>query len=132
METRSVADLQVFVEQGNKEAKRELAKRFLEGKDVDKNESKAVSLLEECVTLGDSHAMLALAKCCALGYGMEQNVERAEALISEASIRKNKDAKTLVKLINEWKGKERVDLASLFLRTLSHSQNSFQMHECLL
>ena len=65
------------------EAKRESARRLLEGDGVDKDEVKAVSLLEDCVAHGDADAMMMLAKCCALGRGIEHNAERAEALVSE-------------------------------------------------
>ena len=68
--------------QEDMEAKREMARRLMEGDGVDKDEAKAVSLLEECVAHGDTDAMVMLAKCCALGRGMEHNAERAEALVS--------------------------------------------------
>ena len=69
-----------------------MARRLLEGDGVDKDEAKAVSLLEDCVAHGDADAMVMLAKCCALGRGMEHNAERAEALVSDAS-KKGKSAK---------------------------------------
>ena len=94
-------------------AKREMAKRLLEGDGVDKDEAKAVSLLEDCVAHGDADAMLVLAKCCALGRDMEHNAERAEALVSEAAEKGNHEARILLQLINDWKGDERIDLERL-------------------
>ena len=115
MEKQSITELNVFVAQGNIQAKRELARRLVDGEGVDKDEAKAVSLLQECVALGYTDAMLMLAKCCALGWGMEQNARRAETLVSDAAKRKNKEAQSLTKLINDWKGKERIDLSGLFM-----------------
>ena len=95
------------------EAKRESARRLLEGDGVDKDEVKAVSLLEDCVAHGDADAMMMLAKCCALGCGMKHNAERAEALVSEATEKGNDEARILLRLINDWKRKQRIDLKSL-------------------
>ena len=80
---------------------------------VDKNEEKAVALLEDYVALGDAEAMVMLAKCCALGLGMEYNVKRAESLISEAAKRGNEEARRLIGDIDEWKGKESINLMGL-------------------
>ena len=99
--------------QEDMEAKREMARRLMEGDGVDKDEAKAVSLLEDCVAHGDADAMVMLAKCCALGRGMEHNAERAEALVSEAAEKGNHEARILLQLINDWKGKQRVDLERL-------------------
>ena len=95
------------------EVKRESARRLMEGDGVDKDEAKAVSLLEDCVAHGDADAMLMLAKCCALARGMEHNAERAEALVSDASKKGNDEARILLQLINEWKGKEAIELVGL-------------------
>ena len=95
------------------EAKREMIGQLLKGDGVEKDEAKAVSLLEDCVADGDADAMLMLAKCCALGRGMEHNAERAEALVSEAAEKGNDEARILMKLISNWKGKETIDLRSL-------------------
>ena len=95
---------------GDIQTKRELAKRLMKGEGINKNETQAVILLEECAALGDADAMLMLAKCCALGCGMEQNAGRAKALISEASLKGNKEASSLMKLINEFKEKEGADM----------------------
>ena len=90
-----------------------MARRLMEGDGVDKDEAKAVSLLEECVAHGDADTMLMLAKCCALGRGMEHNAERAEALVSEAAEKGNDEARVLLQLINDWKGKESIVLEGL-------------------
>ena len=92
------------------EAKKEMARQLMEGDGVDKDEAKAVSLLEDCVAHGDADAMVMLAKCCALGLGMEHNAERAEALVSEAAEKGNDEARILLKLISDWKGNEYIDL----------------------
>ena len=99
--------------QEDMEAKREMARRLMEGDGVDKDEAKAVSLLEDCVAHGDADAMVMLAKCCALGCGMEHNAKRAEALVSEAAKKGNKKARILLQLINDWKGNEHIDLSGL-------------------
>ena len=98
-----------------------MARRLVEGDGVDKDEAKAVSLLEDCVTHGDADAMVMLVKCCALALGMEHDAERAEALVSEAAEKGNDEARIMLQLINEWKGEERIDLKGLqkcFLKEL--------------
>ena len=97
------------VTQTDTKAKREMARRLMEGDDVDKDEAKAVSFLEDCVAYGDANAMVMLAKCCALGRGMEHNAERAKALLSEAAEKRNHEARFLLQLINDWRGKESID-----------------------
>ena len=104
----------VLEAQGDTDAKRELARKLMEGKRAPQNQSKAVALLEDCVTLGDADAMLMLAKCCALGHGMEHNAERAESLISDASNKGNEDAQCLMELINKRKGQRAVYLGGMF------------------
>ena len=99
--------------QGGIEAKKEMAGQLMERDGVDKNEEKAVSLLEDCVTHGDVDAMVMLAKCCAFGRGMEYDVKRAEALLSDAAKKENDEARILMKLINEWNGKDSIDLKSM-------------------
>ena len=108
-----MAELENRAACSSREAKREMARRLLEGDGVDKDEAKAVSLLEDCVAHGDADAMVMLAKCCAIGRGMEHNAERAEALVSEAAEKGNHEARILLQLINDWKGKQRVDLERL-------------------
>ena len=114
VKAQSVDELDVLVGQGDMDAKRELAIRLMEGNGVPQNHPKAVALLEDCVALGDADAMLMLAKCCALGHGMEHNAERAQSLIFEAANKGNKEALSLMKLINEWKGKDSINMSSLF------------------
>ena len=119
--TQGAASLDDSATQEDMEAKREMAKRLMEGDGVDKDEAKAVSLLEDCVAHGDTDAMVMLAKWCALGCGIEHNAERAEALVSEAAEKGNHEAHILLQLINEWKGEERIDLKGLqkcFLKEL--------------
>ena len=94
-------------------ANREMAWRLLNGYGADKDEEKAVSLLEDCVARCDVDAMVMLAKCCALGRGIEHDAKRAEALLSDAAKKGNDEARFLMKLINEWKGKESIDLGCL-------------------
>ena len=87
----------------------------MEGDGVDKDETKAVSLLEDCVARGDAHAMVVLANCCALARGMEHNAERAEALIKESAEKGNQEAQSLMEVINDCKGKESIFLSGLLL-----------------
>ena len=108
-----MAELKVFVGQGDIRAKKEMARRLLEGEGVDKDEGKAVSLLEDCVAHGDTDAMVMLAKCCALGRGMERDAERAEALLFDAAKRGNDEALVLTKYISEWKEEHSVSLTGL-------------------
>ena len=96
------------------EAKREMARRVLEGDGVNKDEAKAVSILEDCVAHGDADAMLMLAKCCALARGMEQDKGRAQTLISESAKQGNDEARKLMQVINNWKGGECDGLHTLF------------------
>ena len=93
-------------------AERELARRLMEGDGVDKDEAMAVSLLGDCAAHGDTDAMVMLAKCCALGCEIEQNAELAEVLLSDAAEKGNHEARILLQLINDWKGKESIDLGS--------------------
>ena len=113
VKAQSVDELDVLVAQGDMDAKRELAIRLMKGNGVPQNQSKAVALLEDCVALGDADAMLMLAKCCAFGHGMERNTERAESLISEAAEKEDDEAYTLMWLINDWKGKDTIDMSCL-------------------
>ena len=110
--TQSVANLDDSATQGDMDAKRELARRLMEGDGVDKDEAKAVSLLEDCVAHGDADAMVMLAKWCALARGMKYDAGRAEALVSEAAKKGNHEARILLRFINDWKGKQRIDLKS--------------------
>ena len=93
------------------EAKREMAKRLLDGDAVDKDQAKAVPILEDCVALGDADAMVMLAECCALAHGVEYNAERAEELVSDAADKGNHEARILMQLINHWKGQQRFSMS---------------------
>ena len=95
------------------EAKREMAKRLLDGDAVDKDEAKAVPILEDCVALGDADAMVMLAKCCALAHGMEHNAERAEELLSDAAQKGNHKARLSMVFINHWKGLKHISFGGL-------------------
>ena len=110
---QSVEELQKSAAKGHKKEKRELARRLMEGDGMDEDEAKAVSLLEDCVDRGDTSAMLTLARYCAFGLGINQNPERAEALVSDAAKKRNDEARILMKLINDWKGKQSIDLDGL-------------------
>ena len=108
--TQGAATVDDSATQEDLEANRELARRLLEGDGVDKDEAMAVSLLGDCAARGDADAMVMLAKCCALGCEIEQNAELAEALVSDAAENGNDEARFLLRLINDWKGKESIDL----------------------
>ena len=62
--------------------KKEFARRLMIGKEVEKDEVKAVRLLKECAEDGDAEAMLMLGECCALGRGVKHNSERGETFSS--------------------------------------------------
>ena len=115
VKAQSVDELEDLMEQGDTDAKRELAIRLMKGKGVPQNHPKAVALLEDCVALGDTDAMVVLAQCCALGRGMEHNAERAESLICEAANKGNHEAQSLMELINDWKGQQSIDLGCLIM-----------------
>ena len=109
----TVTELIELAEQGMSQIDREMEWRLLKRGFFDKDKTKAVPLLEDGVAHGDINAMVMLAKCCALGRGMEHDAERAEALLSDAAKKGNNEARILMKLINEWKGKEFIDLEGL-------------------
>ena len=114
MKAPSAKRIRTLVEQGDMDAKRELARKLMRGKGFHRNEPKAVALLEDCVAIGDTEAMLMLAKYCALGHGMEHDAERAESLICEAANKGNDEAQCLMELINNLKGKESIGMSCLF------------------
>ena len=114
MKTQSVAELEGSAAKGNGDAKRELARRLMEGEGTDKNEEKAVILLEDCVAHGDPEAMVMLAKCLAFGCGTRKSAERAELLIIDASKKENTKALSLMKIINGWKDKSTLSLDGLY------------------
>ena len=105
---QTVAELEESSAQGKNEEKKELARRLLEGEGVDKNETKAVSLLEDCITCGDAEAYMMLAECCAFGLGTERNVERAKTLVTEAAKKGNHEGQTLMELLEECKDKDKI------------------------
>ena len=72
---------------------------------------KAVSLLEDCASLGDADAMLILAQCYALGPEREQNLKRIETLLAESSKNGNKEARSLVEFMTNLEGQKIVDLS---------------------
>ena len=113
VKAQGLDELEDLVGQGDMDAKRELAIRLMEGNGVPQNHPKAVALLEDCVALGDTESMLMLAKCCAFGHGIGHDAERAELLISKAANKGNKEALCLMKLINDWKGQQSINLSGL-------------------
>ena len=99
--------------QGSVVTKKKMAKRLLNGDGVDKDEAKAVLILEDCVAHGDAVAMLMLAQCCAHGRGMEHNVERAEALLFKAADKGNCDAQVMSQKISSWKKQKRIQVSGV-------------------
>ena len=119
MKKQSVKELLKAAAKDDQEAKGVLERRLLKGDITGKDEAKAVSFLEDCVAHGDADAMVMLAKCCALACSMVHDAERAEVLVSEAAEKGNDEARILLQLINDWKGKTHIDLKGLrkcFLR----------------
>ena len=114
MKAPSAKRLRTLVEQGDMNAKRELARRLMRGKGFHRNEQKVVALLEDCVAIGDTEAMVMLAKYCGHGCWMEHNAERAESLICEAANKGNEEAQCLMRFINDWKGKDSINPWGLF------------------
>lgn len=110
---QSVAELEVSAAKGQKDAKKELARRLLEGDGTDKNEAKAASLLEDCAAHGDAVSMLTLAKCAALGRGVQQDARRAETLLREAAQKGSKEAQSLLEVFHKWEGFTDLDLNGL-------------------
>ena len=118
VKTQTIAELETSVKKGSKDAKKELARRLIDGKEVKKNDARAASLLKECVIDGDAEAMLMLAKCYAFGIGVPQNGMQAEELVSESAKMGNKEALFLMELLNDWKGKKTIvfkGLSKLFV-----------------
>ena len=64
--------------------------------------------------------MLMLAKCYAVGHWTDKNVERAEALISEAAVKGNNEAVYLKGVIDDMKKNNKVDMEGLL--RIQHSQ----------
>ena len=112
---QTVQSLEESAAQGDIDAKRELARRLMEGEGATQNHSKAVALLEDCVNLGDSQAMVMLAECYTFGRGIKQDVERANSLIFQAAEKGNKEALSLIGLINDCKGQKRICIGRLMV-----------------
>lgn len=110
---QSVEEFEELAENGDIEAKRELARNLMDYVFLKEDEKQAIELLEDCVVHGDAEAMLMLAQCCAIGRGIEYDAVRAKALISQAAEKGNDEALSLMKFINEWKGYDFVYLSGL-------------------
>lgn len=109
MSTKGTRETATPVSEGDLTTKKE----FMEGSETEKNDVKAVSLLEERAALGDADAMYTLAKYYALGNGIERSAKRAEELISECAKKGSSEAHALMELIKEWKGENNITLSSL-------------------
>ena len=83
------------------------------------DEKQAIALLEDCVNLGDSQAMVMLAECHTFGRGIKQDVERAKSLIFEAAKKGNKEALSLIGLINDCKEQKRINIGRLMVSLYS-------------
>ena len=108
-------------------SKKDLAKQLLEGREVEKDEAKAVSLLEECVSHGDANAMLTLAKCCALGRGIKRDAKRAYDLIEESARQGNFEATRLWWLALGCFGAVQIDLDGLRLGKYMQKEFDFTL-----
>lgn len=113
MKAQSVAELEGSAAKGDVGAKKELARRLMEGDGTDKDEAAAAKWLEDCAAHGDAEAMVMLAKCCALGCGKKQSGEQAEALISEAAKKGNAEALCFRKYIDKWRGHSTINYEGL-------------------
>ena len=74
---------------GKNSVKTEVAWFLLAGHVVDRDQEKAVSLLEERVAQDDPDAMWMLALCKEFGMGTEKDLEAANALVTRAREHKN-------------------------------------------
>ena len=75
------------IQRGDKRGKTKLAWLMLSGDDRD--EDKAVVMLEERTKERDAEAMWMLGLCCEFGIGTEQELERARSLYQQSSTKKN-------------------------------------------
>ena len=117
VETLSIKELEDFADKFEPDAMNELARRLMDGKGVEKDVARAVSLLEECLEFGDEIGGLFLAECYAIGHGVEQDVERAEAIISEGTNGPiNVFFWMLKEFLDETRACEKLEGLSLFLR----------------
>ena len=81
---------------------------------MEKEDTKASSHLEERASHGDTEAMLMLAECNAYGNGMKQDMTHAEELMMAAASKGNKEAKSFMDFVSEWKTQDYyVDLSRL-------------------
>lgn len=78
-------------------------------REKDKSKEKTVSFLDDFVCNHDAESILTLAKYCTLGVGIEQNLEGAKMLVSASARMGNREAQSLMALLNKWKGKHCVD-----------------------
>lgn len=97
------------------EAKMKQVRQLFDEKSEDQYKEKAVSLLEECASLGNAEAMVWLAKCCASAIGTEQDVERAEELLSESARKGCQEACFLMKEIDFWRGRTTMNWNCLWM-----------------
>ena len=117
VETLSIKELEDLADEFEFDAMVELARRLMDGKGVEKDVARAVSLLEDCLEFGDEIGGLFLAECYAIGHGVEQDVERAEAIISEGTNGPiNVFFRMLKEFLDETRACEKLECLSLFLR----------------
>lgn len=128
---KSLAELTLQITKGDLYAMTEFARRHLEGDGMERDEMKAVEVLEDCAHSEIPDAMLMLAKCCALGRGIARDTRRARKLISDAAKRGNEEAGLLMRLFNELRQQHRVDLWSLYPTRSQENVASFILY-CFL
>ena len=117
VETLSIKELEDLTDEFEFDAMVELARRLIDGKGVEKDVARAVSLLEECLEFGDEIGGLFLAECYAIGHGVEQDVERAEAIISEGAKELfNVDFRMLKEFLDETRTCEKLEGLCWFWR----------------
>ena len=117
VETLSIKELEDLTDEFEPDAMNELARRLMDGKGVEKDVARAVSLLEDCMAFFDERGGLFLAECYAIGHGVEQDVERAEAIISEGTNGPvNVFFRRLKEFLDETRACEKLEGLSLFLR----------------
>ena len=104
------------IREGDESAKTKLAWLMLSGLGcADVDEDGAVVLLEERVTEGDGDALWKLGVCYEFGMGIEQDVERAEALYRRSSERGNERGKSFVEH-DCGRGVEKMNVDSLCIK----------------
>lgn len=115
VETLSIKELEDFSDKFEPDAMNELARRLMDGKGVEKDVARAVSLLEDCMAFFDERGGLFLAECYAIGHGVEQDVERAEAIISEGAEEPiNVDFRRLKEFLDETRTPEKLECLCWF------------------